>query len=314
MKKILVKALCLGICLLLIVGMTACGEKSKSTGSNKEDSISSVETSLPDSSKDTQNDSSSSDVFGQDDTSSDVSTNEQTQHSNNSSQKVEDTSENQSTHKHNFSVATCTKAKMCSCGATEGKALGHKWNAATCTKPKTCSVCNTIEGNSLSHEYKAGKCIVCNAKDPNFMTTPITEKIGGWVMFHECEDGECICRFYFSLYNEEELYFGGDICTLYDPWPECQDKFEYNGDSYCIDLSDYDQLESIEEDDGIITIFDWSGESKIEFKRLDENSLVVEYCDEDFSISSGICGCILSKGMIFRFVEGEFPWQSDINR
>ena len=45
-------------------------------------------------------------------------------------------------HKHSFSAATCTAPKKCSCGVTEGKALGHK--------------------------YTEGVCERCKAKDPNF--------------------------------------------------------------------------------------------------------------------------------------------------
>lgn len=46
------------------------------------------------------------------------------------------------THTHSFSAATCTAPKACSCGATEGQALGHN--------------------------YKNGKCSRCGSNDPNF--------------------------------------------------------------------------------------------------------------------------------------------------
>ena len=67
-------------------------------------------------------------------------------------------------HTHSFSQATCTSPAKCSCGQTEGKALGHKWTAATCKTPKTCSVCGATEGNVGQHKYDGnGKCTVCGA-------------------------------------------------------------------------------------------------------------------------------------------------------
>ena len=70
-------------------------------------------------------------------------------------------------HTHTFTDATCTAPKTCSCGATEGAALGHTFTDATCTTPKTCSVCNATEGAALGHNYVDGVCSVCKAEDPN---------------------------------------------------------------------------------------------------------------------------------------------------
>ena len=50
-------------------------------------------------------------------------------------------------HIHNFSAATCTTPKTCSCGATEGVVSEHSWKDATYTSPKTCTVCGLTEGN-----------------------------------------------------------------------------------------------------------------------------------------------------------------------
>ena len=72
------------------------------------------------------------------------------------------------THTHLYSAATCTNPEKCSCGAIQGKALGHKWVNATCTAPKTCSVCKTTQGAAIGHKLTNGKCSVCNTKDPNF--------------------------------------------------------------------------------------------------------------------------------------------------
>lgn len=82
------------------------------------------------------------------------------------SSKPSDTSSKQvNSHKHTYSQATCTEAAKCSCGATSGKAAGHKWQAATCKAPKTCSVCKATEGSKGAHSYKDGKCTVCGAKN-----------------------------------------------------------------------------------------------------------------------------------------------------
>ena len=63
------------------------------------------------------------------------------------------------THTHSYSVATCTQPKKCSCGAIEGKALGHKWTNANCTTPKTCSVCKATEGNATGHNWSVATCV-----------------------------------------------------------------------------------------------------------------------------------------------------------
>ena len=65
---------------------------------------------------------------------------------------------NQPTHTHNYSNATCTSPKKCSCGATAGIALGHQFSSATCTSPKICNRCGTTSGNALGHSYSAANC------------------------------------------------------------------------------------------------------------------------------------------------------------
>ncbi len=54
------------------------------------------------------------------------------------------------THTHSFSQATCTKPATCSCGETQGTALGHSFSQATCTEPAKCS-CGETQGNALGH-------------------------------------------------------------------------------------------------------------------------------------------------------------------
>lgn len=75
---------------------------------------------------------------------------------------------NASSHTHKFSAANCTNPAICSCGATNGQALGHKWQNATCKKAKTCSVCDETSGSKAAHNYSNGSCTVCGTKDPNY--------------------------------------------------------------------------------------------------------------------------------------------------
>lgn len=68
----------------------------------------------------------------------------------------------QEQHVHSFSSATCTEAAKCSCGATNGAALGHKWKNATCQAAKTCTVCGVTEGNKAKHNMNGqGICNSC---------------------------------------------------------------------------------------------------------------------------------------------------------
>ena len=102
------------------------------------------------------------------------------------------------THTHSFSAATCTEAKRCSCGTTEGEPLGHQWKNATCESAKTCSVCGATEGSAaghswkdatctaakvcticsvtsgsaLGHNYSSGSCTRCGKEDPDYEVEP----------------------------------------------------------------------------------------------------------------------------------------------
>ncbi len=74
-------------------------------------------------------------------------------------------------HEHSWTAATCTAAKTCACGATEGSPAGHDWKAATCQTPKTCTRCNVTEGEKGSHSWKNATCVepktcsFCGAKE-----------------------------------------------------------------------------------------------------------------------------------------------------
>lgn len=72
-----------------------------------------------------------------------------------------DGTEQSEAHTHIYSEATCTEAAECSCGATNGSALGHSWEPATCKAPKTCKTCGATEGGKGDHSYVNGTCTVC---------------------------------------------------------------------------------------------------------------------------------------------------------
>ena len=113
---------------------------------------------------------------------------------NNTANTQSKTDQSNSAHTHTFSSATCTSPQKCSCGATNGKALGHNyanatctspqkctrcgktegsikhtWKAATCSAPKTCTACGKTEGSKLAHniDTKTSKCKVCGAFELN---------------------------------------------------------------------------------------------------------------------------------------------------
>lgn len=80
----------------------------------------------------------------------------QTQYSANQSQPTN--TEKRPMHTHNYSNATCTLPKKCSCGATIGIAIGHNYSAATCTSPQICTRCSTTNGTALDHKYLSATC------------------------------------------------------------------------------------------------------------------------------------------------------------
>lgn len=55
----------------------------------------------------------------------------------------------------------------------------HSFSPATCTEPKKCS-CGATDGNALGHSFANGSCSRCGAKDPDYIT-PISQKQGRWI-------------------------------------------------------------------------------------------------------------------------------------
>ena len=89
------------------------------------------------------------------------------------------TSSTQPPHSHSYGEATCTSPAKCSCGATNGSALGHSYSSgkcsrcgasdpnyvahshaygeATCTSPAKCS-CGATNGSALGHSWNNATC------------------------------------------------------------------------------------------------------------------------------------------------------------
>ena len=71
-------------------------------------------------------------------------------------------------HEHEFASATCESPAKCSCGETQGEALGHDLTEATCETPATCTRCGAVDGAAAGHTWadatcKAPKtCTTCN--------------------------------------------------------------------------------------------------------------------------------------------------------
>ena len=101
------------------------------------------------------------------------------------------------THTHEWTDATCTAPKTCTCGETEGAALGHDWTDATCTAPKTCKTCEATEGEALGHDWADADC-----------TTPKTCKTcnetEGEALGHDWADATCTAPKTCKTCNETE--------------------------------------------------------------------------------------------------------------
>ena len=172
-------------------------------------------------------------------------------------------------HHHVFSEATCTEPKKCTCGATEGKALGHK--------------------------YEFGECTRCKAKDPNYKTyTRISSKNGEWEVNYIASDG-CLYQVSFTLCglaNEMGISYG--IGDSFDSLPkDFQDEINGNasyanslisfeGKKYYIGRGSGDGLGPVQEFGNSVTINDLEG-AVISLERTGENTLTVKQSPASFS-------------------------------
>lgn len=143
---------------------------------------------------------------------------------------------------HSYSNATCTEAKKCSrCGSTSGSALGHKWTNATCTTPQTCSVCKVTEGNKLEHVVEGITCKWCKqivAINPKNFDTSVNYVCAGNVGPRVSEYNGVTYNLFSLTYlkKDKDCYsMGGYVqSNPYADWPQVNGTYyaptaEWNG-------------------------------------------------------------------------------------
>lgn len=211
-----------------------------------------------------------------------VSSNEEASSTNITTSAESQTTASQ-THKHSYSAATCTEPKKCSCGATEGKALGHKYSNGTCT--------------------------VCGAKDPDFVSyTSVKNKTGIWkTQFLVDEE---LYNISLTLYSSAEygLSTQYDIGRLFDKLSEDEKAnilknhkdsiITYEGIQYCFLKGDGDNITSLKEDGTTVTITDSRG-AKLVLTRTAENTMTVQSSDNSFIYIDD--GVKIPVGAVFTF-------------
>ncbi len=168
------------------------------------------------------------------------------------------------THTHSFSNATCTEPKKCSCGATEGSALGHN--------------------------YQNGKCTRCSATDPNYVPayTSVSQKNGTWKAGVLGSD-KCYYRISLIVYGSTKQC-GAEIGDPFSELPEdmqeevrnSSDYAVINGTEFYFGKGDGEGLTSFSESNNTVTLTDGSG-NKLVLNRTGENTLVVKECNAKFA-------------------------------
>lgn len=181
------------------------------------------------------------------------------------------------THTHSFSAATCTEPKKCSCGAVEGKALGHN--------------------------YKDGVCTRCKAKDPNYNPyTSVLEKQGEWTL--QFLNGKTLNSVSLTVCkpgnNSASVGYGELLSTLPPEMqndPNIKDSCEeFNGEYYYIGMGNGAEIKTVKEENGTVTLTDTSGNSLV-LTRTGENTLKCVSAPSEFSCVSGI-----TVGSVFTFI------------
>lgn len=175
----------------------------------------------------------------------------------------------------------------------------HSFSAATCTEPKKCS-CGAVEGKALGHDYKDGVCTRCNAKDPNYVT-PIADKKGEW-KFKSLDGG----TFYSgSIYKSSGAYgirvaLGESLSSLPPEMQESQNVLEdcetYNGVTYFLGRGSGEDLKSVAEEGNTVTVTDTAG-NKLVLTRTGENTMKCVSVSEKFTDMANI-----TVGLVFTFV------------
>ncbi len=205
---------------------------------------------------------------------------ESSDHQNSSDvQPNNDQSSSKPAHTHSFSAATCTEPKKCSCGAVEGKALGH--------------------------DYKDGVCTRCKAKDPNYKPlTSVLQKQGKWTL--QYLEGKQLYSVTVIVCNpgKNSANTGiGDLLSTLPPDmqedPSIKDYCEvFNGEYYYIGMGDADSIKTVKEDSATVTLTDSSGKNLV-LTRTGENTLKCTSAPDSFARIAKI-----PVGAEFTFVAG----------
>ena len=149
MKKII----SLLLMVMIVLSFSACGENDITTDNHIDSSASQSQNDATDTSSSGQSASAPESTDNNSDSSENTDVSSSTASETTSSTTSETSNPTTSTHTHSFSAATCTVPAKCSCGVTNGSALGHNYSNATCTEAKKCSRCGTTSGSALGHSY-----------------------------------------------------------------------------------------------------------------------------------------------------------------
>ncbi len=185
-----------------------------------------------------------------------------------------------STHKHNYAAATCTEPKKCSCGQSEGAALGHA--------------------------FKKGTCSRCGAKDPNYVEsyTALAQKNGKWkTMFLQ---GDKLYVVSLTLCGTNSDY--GVSLAIGDSFSKLPPDFQedvrgmtdgsyvvFNGNEYYCGRGDGDGLASVQQNGNAVIVTDLSG-ATLNLNRTAENTLTVQSSAPIFSVLDKV-----PTGTVFTF-------------
>ena len=186
-------------------------------------------------------------------------------------QPTTDSNSNENNANNNTSASTPTEAPP---------AHSHSFSAATCTAPQKCS-CGATNGSALGHNYVNGVCSRCKAKDPNFVSyTSVTQKNGRWTLQYVI--GDVYYNAYVKIYGSASDYnvgvTFGDALSSFPPEeqeimkPDC---IEFNGALYYCARGTGDGLASVAENGTTVTVTDLSG-NKLVLTRTGENNFKVQ--------------------------------------
>lgn len=170
----------------------------------------------------------------------------------------------------------------------------HSFGNATCTSPKTCS-CGATEGSALGHKFKNGKCTACGTADPNYTQfTSLSNKNGSWRAVYVYND----------TYYSAGLKLSGQLSvgvTIGDPLSKMEQEVQddirnnkdqpgykdsyivYQGKEYWSARGGSSPLAPIAESGNTVTLVSSEdSNAQIVLTRTDENTLTVKSCSQTF--------------------------------